>query len=305
MSIPFAAVGRALRYAGFDAVREFVARNYHSLRSSLDPDPVLDADWDLLVVLDACRADLYETVVAEGEYDGLEAGETRISPGSSTTEWLRAVFGTASDGVVGSIGYVSGNPYTGRLLDPERFGVLEEVWRYAWDDELGTIRPRNVTDRAIAVGREHDVDRLVVHYMQPHFPSVVDPQDGGVSLATFGDEQMAVWKDLRYGWRDVPSVWEHYRRNLEVVLGEVEVLLTNVDADRAVVTADHGNAFGEKHIYGHPSSVDLPCLREVPWCVTTATDYGAHQPAIRENPSETETPDDPIDDRLRSLGYSQ
>ena len=51
------------------------------------------ADWDLLVVLDACRADLWAEVV--GTDSELPVGTTRTSPGSTSTEWLAATFGKA------------------------------------------------------------------------------------------------------------------------------------------------------------------------------------------------------------------
>lgn len=299
-------VSRNLRHAGLDAVKEVVWRTYLSIGPPTSPDPVLEADWDLLIVLDACRADLFEAVVGGDDCDcddGFRAGETRVSPASSSPEWLEAVFGTAPPEALRGLGYVTGNPYTDAHLSRSAFGLLDEVWRYAWDDDLGTIPPRPITDRAIAAGRERDLDRLVVHYMQPHFPSVVGSgeKDTGEGLAAeeWGDRPISIWEELRFG-RPVESAWAAYRANLERVLADVEVLLSNVDAERAVLTADHGNAFGERHIYGHPSGVDLPCLREVPWSVTTATDR-----TTREPDGYDRVPDSPagVEKRLSELGY--
>jgi hypothetical protein len=297
------AAGRSLRHAGVDAVREFVYRTYFSVRPATPaPDPVLDADWDLLVVLDACRADVFADVVRDGDYE-FEAGETAISPGSTSTEWLSAVFGRASDDALADVAYVTGNPYSTKVLDGDRFGHIEEVWRDGWDDDRGTIPPRPITNRAIEAGRERDADRLVVHYMQPHFPSVVEDDDG-IALDDWGDQPMSVWEELRFGQRERADVWERYRRNLEAVLEDVELLLANVDADRAVVTADHGNAFGEHYIYGHPGGVGIPALREVPWCVTDASDEGTHDPGSdADATADARDAESTVEDRLESLGY--
>jgi hypothetical protein len=296
-----AAARRALRHGGLDAIKEFVSRGYLAARPSSPADPVLEADWDLLVVLDACRADLFAEVVEIGDYDRIHAGETRQSPASATNEWLEVLFDGADDAVLSSLTYVSGNPYTEQVLDADRFAMVDDVWSYAWDDDLGTIPPERITDRAIAVGREHDPERTIVHYMQPHFPSLAEESEG-VALDAFGDEQIPVWNELRFGQRTEAEVWESYRRNLEIVLAEVESLLANFDAERAVVTADHGNAFGEYNIYGHPKRVDIPCLREVPWCVTEAVDEGTRDPASYDrSPDEGE---DVVEERLRSLGYT-
>jgi len=296
---------RNLRYRGADAVRELASLVTHSLRSTTDPDPVLDADWDALVLLDACRADLFASVAADADYDFLPANPgSRTSPASASVEWMETVFGGAGDDDLADLAYVTGNPYSASKIDHDRFHSVEEVWRYAWDDDLGTIPPRPVTDAAIRTGRETTADRMVVHYMQPHFPSVVDREQrsGGVSLDAFGDDEMSVWDDLRFGHRSEDDAWRAYRANLERVLGDLDVLFDNLDAERVVVTADHGNAFGERHVYGHPGGVDLPVLREVPWCETTATDTHSHEPAAAGR-DDTGEGGDAIEQRLEDLGY--
>ena len=258
------------------------------------------ADWDLLVVLDACRADLWAEVV--GPDSELPVGTTRMSPGSTSTEWLAATFGEAPPERLSSTGYVTANPYSADHVDSRSLDHLREVWRDAWDDDLGTVRPRAVTDAAIRAGREHDLDRLVVHYMQPHFPSIVDGRDDGVELEAFGDEPLSVWEDLRFGRCSRAEVWRAYRANLRAVLPEVELLLSNIDADRAVITADHGNAVGERGLYGHAAGLALRPLREVPWAVTTAADTGSHElPAAAAAVGETASAE--VAARLERLGY--
>ena len=80
---------------------------------------------------------------------------------------------------------------------------MREVWRDAWDYDRGTVLPRAVTDAAIRAGRNQDLDRLVVHYMQPHFPCIAghdgDTPGGptgaggdGVALESWGDRPLAV-----------------------------------------------------------------------------------------------------------------
>ncbi|MFB6147069.1 MAG: hypothetical protein ABEJ08_05220 [Halobacteriaceae archaeon] len=293
---------RSLRYAGVDALREFAARTYLTARPDPPADPVLAADWDVLVVLDACRADLMAEVLDEtARGDRFESRGTATSPASTSAPWMERVFGEADDEELAGLGYVSGNPHTASAVDGDRFGLLDEVWRYAWDDDLGTIPPAPVTDRAIATWRGRDLDRLVVHYMQPHFPSVADPSfDEGVPLAAFGDRPMSVWERLRFGRVSEAEVWEQYRANLRAVLDSVAVLFENLDADRAVVTADHGNAVGEWHLYGHVGGVSLPSLRTVPWCVARPVDRHTRDPESYDRAGEAASD---VDERLQQLGY--
>jgi hypothetical protein len=293
---------RNVRYGGPGVVYELLSRAYFTYAASSDGDPVFEADWDLLVVLDACRADLWNEVAPQHDHFG--PADTRTSVGATSTEWLAGTFEGVPDDVLANTAYVTGNPYTDAFLDADRFGRLDEAWRYAWDDDLGTIPARPLTDRAIAAGREDDPDRLIVHYMQPHFPCVPCPGSGdGIALDRFGEEPISIWEELRFGRRDADEVWDRYRENLRYVLDEVGLLFENVDADRAVVTADHGNAVGEHGLYGHVEGVSLPCLREVPWYETVATDEQTHDPADYE--SEPATTDADVTERLQALGYAE
>jgi hypothetical protein len=33
--------------------------------------------------------------------------------------------------------YVTANPFSDDYVDPVRFGDVDEVWQYAWDDDFG------------------------------------------------------------------------------------------------------------------------------------------------------------------------
>ena len=77
------------------------------------------------------------------------------------------------------------------------------------------------------------------------------------------------------------------------------MLLENVDAEEVAITADHGNAFGEYTIYGHPEGMLLPCIKQVPWVMISATDQGTYAPT-GEYESDKITD---IDDHLEELGY--
>jgi len=143
---------------------------------------VFDREWDVLVVLDACRADLLRSIASDFDFFGHV--ETVRSVGSSSSEWLENTFVNHPETPWTVM--VTGNTWTDRYLDATAFAALDEVWKYAWDDDLGTVPAAAVTDRAVALARERDPERLVVHYMQPHHPFVPDPLDGDDGLARTG-----------------------------------------------------------------------------------------------------------------------
>lgn len=254
-------------------------------------------DWDVLILLDACRVDLLEEVA--DEYPFLDDPGTLTSVGSSSIEWLEHTFTDEYADEMQETVYVTGNPFSKRVLSDDDLLALDEVWRYDWDEETGTIPARPVTDRAIAAGRENDHDRLIVHYMQPHFPSVPEPLTDGMNAETLGDGEGwdSPWHRLRRGELDHDTLWSSYRENLRYVLEDVGLLLENLDAERVAISADHGNAAGEWGVYGHPR-VPLESIRNVPWYETRATDTGSYVP---EREPGAERGD--LEEKLGALGY--
>lgn len=258
---------------------------------------VFDREWDVLVLLDACRVDL--AVEVAPQYPFLDTPDTLTSVGSSSLDWLQRTFTPERRPVMSDTAYVTGNPFSYRVLDGEHLLVLDEVWRYAWDDERGTIPARPVTDRAIATARTQHPDRLIIHYMQPHLPSIPQPLSEGMNRETLGQGAgwESPWKRLRHGDLSIETVWTAYRANLEYVLEDVQLLLENLDADRAIISADHGNAAGEYGVYGHPQ-VPLSVVRTVPWYETSGRDEHTYEPAL-----EREDGNGDVAEKLAALGY--
>jgi hypothetical protein len=263
---------------------------------------VYERSWDALVILDGCRADVLRGVAHE--YDFLDNPGTHRSPGSTSYEWMERTFSDEYADEMNRTVHVSANPFTHQYLDAERFALLDEVWRDAWDEAAGTVPARPVTDRAIRAGRERNPDeRLLVHYMQPHFPSVPRPLGGSATLEEWRDGREMAWQGLRSGEFTEREVWQAYVANLRYVLDDLAVLLDNLNAERVAITADHGNAKGEWGIYGHPN-VPLEVLRRVPWFVTSATDRRTRDPDV-DATERGETTDEVVAERLQALGYAE
>lgn len=264
-------------------------------------EPVYEHDWDVLILLDGCRLDLMESV--SGEYSFVsEPVPSLRSLASTSTTWMDRNFADEYSAEVRDTCYVTANPFTEEYVDTARFDHVDEVWRYAWDDDLGTVPARNVTDRTISTARSRDCSRLIAHYMQPHFPSVPEPLGSSMDLDSFESHWDSVWDRLRAGEISKDVVWESYRANLRYVLDDVELLLENIDAGTVVISADHGNAMGEWGQYGHPAGVPIDPLRNVPWIETAGTDTSSYDPELERNRDSTGT--DEVRSRLEDLGYA-
>jgi len=270
-----------------------------------DGDDVLGEDWDSLLVLDACRYDMF------ARCSGLPGRlERRRSKGSATTEFLTANLDGRDlrDAV-----YVTANPqlYRNRGSIRATFHDVIHVWREeGWNEEHGTVLLETVTEYAARAAEEYPDKRLIVHYMQPHYP-FVDSETGFDKEHLTGERQENVWSQLLHGTLDVErgDIWRIYEANLERALPHVEVLMDALDG-RTVVTADHGNMVGERAFpipireWGHPRGIYTKELVEVPWLVQKD---GPRRKIRREAPAtqSSEVAGEVVADRLRDLGYAE
>lgn len=272
---------------------------------------IFDRDWNVLIVLDACRVDAMREV--SDEYDFIENVESIWSVGSTSFEWLPLTFQKQHKSEIQNTAYVSGNPYLTpvfrkkreppveqpipfgpteyNVADPEDFLVLDEVWSYGVDDNEKCVLPRTMTDRAIDVSRSLNPDRLIIHYMQPHEPHIGDEKGLGQN----------VFVPLQKGKISKREAWESYVENLRVVLNELKILLSNIDEEKVIISADHGEAFGKFGFYAHQVGCPLPGVRKVPWVETTAVDESTYTPEIE--PDTNQTGSNNLEDHLADLGY--
>jgi len=241
---------------------------------------VLNEEWDVLIVLDACRFDVFQVCnTIPGEL------EVRRSLGSCTEQWFRNNFkDTHNDNIV----YISGNPYVSEWKIVEGtlglgylpFYKIIEVWDWAWDSERKCVPPEPVTRAGIEAIKEYKNKKFIIHYLQPHFPFLRMNRTIGRGLLLDYLQD----KEKRFLTRDEMSkiegvIWhyigdrvsveearEGYVNNVLYVLEEVEKLIKEIPKDMTIrITADHGEMLGyNKESFGH-GFIDTPSLREVPW----------------------------------------
>lgn len=295
--------------------------------------PIWDAEWDVCLVLDATRFDLWREVVGvNGQHptditywkDYLAANtESRYSVGSASMHWINETFKPEHRYSWQNAAYVTANPFSGKQghelpnLDPDVYPLnerglcyLDEVWQDEWpmSDELPTVDPAVLTDRAFWAYGNTDCDRLVVHYMQPHIPFKNKPDWftdwGGTEYFAEPSEGNTdgkdIWMQLRDGELGEREVWKAYRENLEWVLDEVYRWYQETDA-RILITSDHGNAKGEFGQYSHPPFSANPYLRKVPWVTIEGVGDGKVASSAREPPQSR--PESDVESRLDALGY--
>lgn len=232
-----------------------------------------NTEWDYLLILDACRYDLFEKKF-ENYFDGdLSAAR---SEGSNTVEWITKTFPSHYD-----ITYIAGNAFINSrgvkglfiaeysnqypdYLATDHFERIIDTWEWGYDKEKETVLPSAVNQD---LRRYHD-DKVLAHYIQPHFPWAR------------GDQEIETERERRKGFQGKVSdprfsriflyekfgenkVREAYIDNLELVLEGVSRVLKDLKG-RIIISADHGEFLSGSR--SHPPCRDDPELRIVPWC---------------------------------------
>lgn len=287
-------------------INQYYFRAIEPLRSGID---IFDQEWDNLVILDACRYDMFE------EISSLEGTLTNVrSSGSCTIEFLRK---NVSNRQLHDVVYVTANPvyYRNRAeLDAEFHDVIN-VWKEdGWDPEHRTVLPKTVTNYAEEAQDRYPNKRLLVHYLQPHYPFVpsdteFDKQNIHKNPGDRTEDEIRFWFQLFQGDLQVDKsvIEEAYHANLRYVLEDVDRLIEILDG-MTVITADHGNMLGERAFpvpireWGHPYGVHTPELVKVPWLEVP---YSSRKNTFEEAPRSqgTEVDPDVVNQRLNDLGY--
>ena len=267
---------------------------------------MMDRDWDSLILLDACRYDVFSKInVLTGTLT------TYRSNASATGDFVRRNW---LDQEFHDTVMVTGNPHAEMLSD--EFHHIEIAYGDHWNKDVGTVYPAPIEFLALQARNDYPDKRLIVHFMQPHEPHIGETAERirerlnlrgwdkyheveGMSSDLDG---MRIWDAVKSGFVDINEVRQAYRDSLRIVMFHVDRLIKEF-AGKTVVSADHGELLGEvyegERQYGHPKHLDVPELRRVPWFEAP---HEARLTITEGEPGEFEGLGS-VKDRLRDLGY--
>jgi hypothetical protein len=289
---------------------------------------LLDETWDSLVVLDACRYDIFRDSIPGSNLHGTLS--SRTSRATDTPPFLVMNFvDRKSDDIV----YVSANPFADKFIK-DRVYKLISVWRTNWNEENDTVLPEAMYERTVEAAEKYPDKRIVAHFIQPHYPYIGHKELNVSKLLSARPEKNQVkgggYRDTSFftlcakridagAMKNTGKYLEAYAENLRLVFPYLEKLV-RILPGRTVITADHGEAFGEKinrllpiRVYGHMPSMRIKSLTEVPWFViereqkiaeySTAISNAASNDSLNKEPFDGGEEEE-LNRRLKSLGYS-
>ncbi|ASJ08346.1 hypothetical protein A3L11_03505 [Thermococcus siculi] len=243
-------------------------------------ESIFSEEWDQLIILDDCRFDFFEAGFRERNLPGKLGW--KFSLGSWTGEFLIKNF---PEEKYEDMVFITSNPFVDKYLSG-KFHAIISVWKTGWDERYQTVPPRAVYDAAVKALKSYPGKKLIVHFLQPHHPYFVlkfgdrtmrvirdSISEGRLKMDTVQNEPLnELYLSPIYGQFHIRKLIWAYRENLRAVMPYVELLLHRLRG-RTVVTADHGELFGEQvtrllpiKVYGHGIGRNANLIK-VPWWV--------------------------------------
>lgn len=299
----------AVPYLIHDLPLNIYGELYWKLRG-VEFTPIYEYDWDNLIILDACRYDVFEE-----EYSGTGKLQLRYSKAPTSASFFHKHFkGEKLHDLVS----ITANPHHKTILEDNQFHSVYHLWETHWNKEIKNVHPADVKDVTLEANKSHPQKRLMIHFMQPHAPFIGPwaQENIGIHVGNKHSRRMAIRGDYDIdttspyslaadGKLSDSELERGYRENLNIALEHVEDLISQLDG-KTVITADHGELLGERALpypwkeYQHPPILAEKLL-QVPWLVI---DSGERKRIKTEVPNiSTDGTNSDIDKRLKQLGY--
>jgi len=232
---------------------------------------ILNEDQFLLIILDACRYDVFAHVYKR-YFQGILVPVK--SYGAFLPEWIPKLFRDPR--------WHGTRIFKAKLfIKPHDISIRDmierrdiEIFEISPPKERLTVHPQMLVNFVLKIGLK---DKNIVWFMQPHYPWLAYPE---LSKKVLKDIMIyeflpgSLEKNLLSKKIHREDIIKAYIANLTVTLREVKRLIevyreTFKDSGIIVVTSDHGEMLGEYGLYFHHPSYNVPQLIVVPWLEVT------------------------------------
>jgi len=260
-------------------------------------EKIRNTDWDILIIIDACRFDYFEAFYKETLGDIGVLSKVN-SPAAWTVGWLKMTFENHpmmdtvliwDHPVADRIRLIQKQIELGKTFDVRgNFKKTYDMWDIGYDKKLGYLPPELTTNKVFEELKENKNQRVIAKYRQIHDPylyykgetklPIKKPRYSSLRKVLYeiiSDEVMwtvrdklnfmpeswlnAIW--LKYGKE---GIIKGYTEDFKLMLNHAKRIIDGFPNKNIVVTADHGERLGEKGRYSHGGKLEK-VIKEVPW----------------------------------------
>jgi len=221
-------------------------------------------DKRLIIILDSCRYDIFEKIIREYNFE--YNLDKRKSYGNYTRQFYDNIPNLSNKIIV------TANPYPFYKRNKFKNVVI-----------TSSINPNDNIIEYSNVKNKYKNDEFMLHLIPPHIPWI--GKEGSklynefMNKLNLRDARNKLKTERHFGPMGIEGmVYRHYgkeisikyyKENLKVALDAIN---NNSDLLPAefIITADHGELFGEYNLFGHTEgqvTPDVNELRIVPWCL--------------------------------------
>lgn len=245
----------------------------------------LGRDWDILILLDACRYDYFERLNPyKGKLEPYDIGC------NGTKKYFQMNFSSNCTDVV----FINHIILFDEWIKNDTFHKVIHAHEMVWNEEYGTVLPEDNTKLAIEAIKKYPNKRVIIHYAQPHIP-FLDREPKIVKQKThkqvvykngmtdFIMKKMNICKNLFppmpfwyiektfgesagigeiYFKEGFSGMKKSYEYNLKRVLDSISSIIDL--GKKTVITSDHGKIIGEYHMFSH-GWYKSKYVTRVPW----------------------------------------
>lgn len=221
---------------------------------------VVEEEWDNLIILDACRYDIFCKILGKKV-------PFRISRGSHTTDFLLENFwGKKFPNII----YISTNPFVD-LYFKKNFYKIVPLWKFGWNRKFNTVLPSTVVKTALLVRRKYPNKRLIIHFAQPHAPFLKSrlKDSDFLDLGKKKTRRIKAWFLAARGIISKKEIWKAYENNVRIAVKHALKLAKKLKG-RTIITSDHGETLKLILpffilIAEHQPGIYISDLIKVPW----------------------------------------
>jgi hypothetical protein len=250
---------------------------------------IMSAEWDTLIILDACR---YDSFIENKPSDWPSTLPVRSKAANTYNFYSHNFDGKYTDTVV-----VTANPRTVQLRG-NSFHDIVPVFEDDWNEVHGTVLPEVMAERTIEAHNKYPKKRILSHWIQPHYPFI----GGDIETHMFNED--SIWLEIQRGNVNPDDARQAYKKCLRETFPHVQRVLDEITG-MIVVSSDHGNVFGERPVgwplpvYGHPRGILMEELVTIPWMIINS----GERREITTGKQHTTEANTEIKSRLKDLGY--